>query len=552
LRSKVDAVVIGAGFSGLYMLYRLRDLGLTVRGFERGADVGGTWYWNRYPGARCDSESLEYCYSFDTELYQEWQWRERWPSQPEILDYLRHVADRYDLRGLIRFNTVVIRASFDAGSSMWSVESDDGEQVFARYLISAVGCLSAKRIPRFPGLESFAGDWYHSGAWPLEGVDLAGKRVGLIGTGCTGIQMVPEIAREAASLLVFQRTANFSVPSQNAALDREREQEVKAGYPAYRERGRWSPIGAPSVEVPSRSALEDSPEQRRRRYEELWQIGGSFHMELAYNDLLRSEEANETAAEFVREKIREIVDDQDTADLLCPYDHPFATKRLPQDIEYFETFNRENVTLVDVRSAPIAEITTQGVRLENGDEHGLDLIVFATGFDAMTGALLEIDIRGRDGVSLREQWEDGPQTYLGLQVAGFPNLFLITGPGSPSVLTNMPVAIEQHVEWIADALAYLEQNGCEAMEATAEGQATWMAEVKASADATLLPRAASWWMGANVPGKPRVFMPYPGGLDVYRRKCQEIAANGYEGFLTLARNPASHGCPAASVAADDR
>jgi cyclohexanone monooxygenase len=526
------------------MLYRLRELGLTVQGFERGASVGGTWYWNRYPGARCDSESLEYCYSFDTELYQEWEWRERYPPQPEILDYLGHVADRYDLRGLIRFNTAVVRASFDTRRSIWNVETDDGEQVLARYVISAVGCLSAKRIPSFPGLESFAGDWYHTGAWPPEGVDLAGKHVGLIGTGCTGIQMVPEIAPEAASLFVFQRTANFSVPAQNSSLDRDQVNEVKAEYRAYRERGRFSPIGAPSVEVPSRSALEDSPEERRRRYEQLWRIGGSFRMELAYNDLYRSEEANETAAEFVREKIREIVKDQDTAELLCPYDHPFATKRLPQDIEYFETFNRENVTLVDVRSAPIAEVTKQGVRLENGDEYELDLIVFATGFDAMTGALLEIDICGRDGLSLRAEWEDGPQTYLGLQVAGFPNLFLITGPGSPSVLTNMPVAIEQHVEWIADALAYLERNGCETMEATPQGQDAWMAEVKASADATLLPQAASWWMGANVPGKPRVFMPYPGGLDVYRRKCDEIAANEYEGFFTLARNPASDSRPA--------
>ncbi|MBR0646276.1 NAD(P)/FAD-dependent oxidoreductase [Roseomonas hellenica] len=525
----LDALIIGAGFSGLYQLYLLRDrLGLKAQVLEAADGVGGTWYWNRYPGARCDSESHSYCYSFSKELQQEWEWTERYPEQPEILRYLNHVADRFDLRRDIRLGTRVAAARYDEAGNLWHVTTASGDHLSARFLITAVGCLSTANVPKIPGLESFAGSWYHTGEWPHEGVDFRGKRVGQIGTGSTGIQAVPVIAATAQHLTVFQRTANYSVPARNAPLDAAFKRWVKDNYDAIRDVTRATTNGHPFT-ISDRSALEVTPEERQALYEQAWEKGG-LQFRATFRDLLVDKAANDTAVDFLKAKIRAIVKDPKTAALLTAFDHPYATKRPPIDTDYFETYNRDNVTLVDVRTAPIERITPGGIRTRDA-EYPLDIIVFATGFDAMTGPLLRMDIRGRGGLTLQEAWDAGPRTYLGLQVAGFPNLFTVTGPGSPSVLCNMPVAIEQHAEWIADCIAHLRDRGLQRIEAKPEAVERWVAQVNEAADATLLPQAASsWYLGANVPGKPRVFMPYTGGMAHYRSICDGVAARGYEGF----------------------
>jgi cation diffusion facilitator CzcD-associated flavoprotein CzcO len=526
---ELDAVIVGAGFSGLYMLYRVRDvLGLKTRVYEAGDGVGGTWYWNRYPGARCDSESYYYSFSFDEELEQEWEWNSRYPEQPEILAYLNHVADRFDLRRDIQLSTRVVEAIFDEETNRWNVRTDRGERIRAQFFISAVGCLSATNVPKIPGLERFEGDWYHTGEWPHEDVDFRGKRVGLIGTGSTGIQATPVIAAEAEHLTVFQRTPNYSVPARNAPLDPEETQRVKANYREVRRLSRESSFGFPYA-VSARSALEHSPEERQAIYEGLWELGGIRFLAGSFNDLIRNKEANDTAAEFIRAKIRGIVKDPAVAEKLVPTDHPYGTKRPPIDTDYFETFNHQNVSLVDIRNAPILEITPRGIRTEAA-EYELDIIVFATGFDAMTGSLLKIDIRGLGGRSLREKWEEGPRTYLGLQLAGFPNLFTITGPGSPSVLVNMPVSIEQHVEWISDCITYMRDKGLSRIEATPDAEEAWVEHVSDVANETLFPLANSWYVGSNIPGKTRVILPYVGGMCTYRERCVEVASRGYEGF----------------------
>ncbi|MCY3930093.1 MAG: NAD(P)/FAD-dependent oxidoreductase [Acidobacteria bacterium] len=552
---KFDVVVVGAGFAGLYMVHRLRGLGFTVRAFEAGDGVGGTWYWNRYPGARCDVESLEYSYQFSEELQQEWSWGERYAGQPEILRYANHVADRFELRRDIEFNTRVAAARFDEDSSCWRIEvrrqapgsgglpalggAGNGagkgraafeprtETVEARFVVMATGCLSAANLPDFDGIDDFEGATYHTGAWPHEGVDFTGLRVGIVGTGSSAIQAIPVIAVEAAHLTVFQRTPNYSIPAHNGAMDREREAEVKAEYAVFRERNRQMPAGLGADMNPMHDAFADvPPEERRQRFEQRWEYGG-FAFMVSFADMLMSQEANAAAAEFVREKIRGIVRDREVADLLSP-DNVIGCKRICLDSGYFETFNRPNVSLVDVSSAPIEKITRSGLRT-GGLDYELDAIVFATGFDAMTGALTRIDIRGRGGRTLRSKWEDGPRAYLGLGVAGFPNLFVITGPGSPSVLSNMLPSIEQHVDWIADCMAWMRDRGHAAIEATPEAEDGWVAHVGEVAGATLYPTCNSWYLGANVPGKPRVFMPYL-GFPPYVEKCDAVAANDYEGF----------------------
>ncbi len=524
-----DALIIGAGFSGLYQLHSLRDrLGLSVQVLEAGDGVGGTWYWNRYPGARCDSESYCYSYSFSDELQQEWNWSERYPEQPEIMRYLNHVADRFDLRRDIRFGVRVTEARYDEAANRWHVTTEAGEQLTAKFLITAVGCLSSANVPDIPGLESFTGRWYHTGQWPHDGVDFTGKRVGLVGTGSTGIQATPVIAATAAHLTVFQRTPNFSVPARNGPMADEFQREVKANYGEIRRKMRATTNGHP-YSISGRSALEVAAEERQALYEAAWEQGG-LQFRATFQDLLVNKAANDTAVEFIRSKIRQVVKDPAVADTLTAFDHPYAAKRPPIDTEYFETFNRDNATLVDVRTSPIERITPQGIRTRDG-EYDLDIIVFATGFDAMTGPLMRIGIHGRDGRSMKDMWNAGPRTYLGLQVAGFPNLFTITGPGSPSVLCNMPVAIEQHVDWITDCIAYMRERGLERIEATADAADKWVEHVNEAADATLLPLAASsWYLGANVPGKPRVFMPYAGGMARYRDICNDVATKGYEGF----------------------
>ena len=529
IASELDAVIVGAGFSGLYMLHHARDvLGLRARVYEAGDGVGGTWYWNRYPGARCDSESYYYSYSFSEELEQEWEWSSKYPEQPEILRYLNHVADRFDLRRDIQLGTRVTAAAWDDERARWQVSTDAGDTVMARYLISAVGCLSAANVPDIAGLDRFEGAWYHTGAWPHDGVDFSGQRVSLIGTGSTGIQATPVIAREADHLTVFQRTPNYSVPARNAPLTPEVAAEIKANYREIRRKARESFGGFP-FDPSVRSALDHSEQERRAIYESLWEEGGFKFLYGSFFDIFFNEDANATAAEFIRERIRAIVEDPAVAEKLCPHDHPYGSKRPPIDTDYFETFNRDNVTLVDLRETPIEEITARGIRTTT-EHHDVDVIVFATGFDAMTGSLLKIDIRGRGGLSLRDKWAAGPRSYLGLQVAGFPNLFTITGPGSPSVLSNMPVSIEQHVEWIGQCIAHLREHGVSSIEATEDAEDAWVDHVAEVASMTLFQKASSWYLGANIPGKTRVFMPYVGGVFPYRQRCDDVAAKGYEGF----------------------
>ncbi|HEX7952883.1 MAG TPA: NAD(P)/FAD-dependent oxidoreductase, partial [Burkholderiales bacterium] len=482
-----DALVIGAGFSGLYQLLCLRDrLGLSVKVLEAGDGVGGTWFWNRYPGARCDSESHSYCYTFSDELLREWEWSERYPGPPEILRYLNHVADRFDLKRDIRFNTRVSAAHYDDKANRWRVTTAAGEQLTAQFLVTAVGCLSSANVPDIPGLDSFAGRWVHTGQWPREGVDFRGKRVGQVGTGSTGIQAAPVIAETAAHLTVFQRTANYSVPARNGPLTPEFQRYVKEHFEEIRNVTRASVNGHPWL-IEDRSALETPPAQRQALYEQAWETGG-LRFRALFRDLLVDKKANDTAAEFIRNKIRQIVKDPETARKLSDIDHPYAAKRPPIDTDYFETFNRDNVALVDVRADPIECITPRGIRTRS-NEYPLDIIVFATGFDGMTGSLLRMDIRGRNDLSLAQAWRAGPRNYLGLQVAGFPNLFMVTGPGSPSVLCNMPVAIEQHVEWITDCIAHLRAQGLTRIEPKDEAVDAWVAEVNAAAEATLLPQA---------------------------------------------------------------
>jgi cyclohexanone monooxygenase len=531
--SEYDIVIVGAGFAGLYMLHRARGLGLSARVIETAGDVGGTWYWNRYPGARCDVESLQYSYQFSDELQQEWRWTERYAGQPEILGYLNHVADRFGLRDDIQLNTTVRAAAFDEVAVRWVISTDDGWQVTARFLVMATGCLSAARVPDIPGLADFAGAAYHTGRWPHRPVDFTGQRVGVIGTGSSAVQSIPVIARQARELVVFQRTATYSVPAHNGPLDEREEAEVKADYAAFRRRNSQRPaaFGSRFPDRDSRYALATEAAERDLIYEARWEHGGLAFLG-AFDDLLIDHRANETAAEFVRAKIRQLVTDPDVALRLMPTT-VIGCKRLCVDTGYYETFNRANVELVDLRDSPVERITPGGLRA-GGRDFALDCLVFATGFDAMTGALRKIDIRGRNGLALREAWAQGPRTYLGLSVAGFPNLFLVSGPGSPSVLTNMVVSIEQHVNWIADCLAYLDAHGHECIEPTALAQDEWVTHVGAVADLTLFPRCGSWYLGANVPGKPRVFMPLI-GFPPYVEKCTDVAHNGYAGFATTPR-----------------
>ncbi len=525
--SDLDMLIVGAGFAGLYMLHRARGMGLSARVIEVASDVGGTWWWNRYPGARCDIESLQYSYSWDEDLQQEWTWTERFATQPEILSYIRHVAERHDLRRDITFETRVDAAEWDEDAARWSVTLSNGEQVGARNLVLATGCLSAARVPDLPGRDSFRGATYHTGDWPHDGVDFSGKRVAVIGAGSSGIQAIPEIARQAAHLTVFQRTPNFSVPARNQPLDDNYVHGWKSRYPELRRQAREETRSGTIYDFPERGALEASAEEREREYRWRWEKGGANFMH-AFNDLVISEEANATAADFVRDRIREIVKDPATAEALCPTSYPIFTKRICVDDNYYATYNRANVTLVNLRETPLEAIEPGGVRTSAG-LHEVDAIVYATGFDAMTGAITSIDIRGKGGRTIPEKWKDGPRAYLGLMLEGFPNLFAVTGPGSPSVLSNMVVSIEQHVDLISRIVGEARARGAAAVEADREAEDAWVAHVNEVAAATLLPKAASWYMGANIPGKPRVFMPYL-GVSTYREACEAAVADGWRGF----------------------
>jgi len=535
--SSVDVIVVGAGLGGLYAHHRLRAMGLSLFGFEAAPEVGGTWFWNRYPGARCDVESIDYTYSFSGDLLNSWKWSERYATQPEILRYINHVADRFDLRRDVAFNTRVVGARFDEATNRWTIETDRGETISARFLLTTVGCLSTPKAPEFDGLGDFQGRWVQTSAWPRDPVEITGKRVAIIGTGSSGIQAIPVIAREAAQLTVFQRTPNFSLPARNGPIDPAYEAKVRADYAEHCRRNKLTKAGVQPKLATGKSAFEVSEEERLAAFEYAWGRGGGGLAGM-YKDVMSDIAANDLAADFVRDKIRQIVKDPEVAERLSPRDHPFATKRICLDSDYFETFNRPNVELVDIRATPIERITRDGVKTSQA-EYPVDLLIFATGFDAMTGPLLAMNIRGAGGLKLEDAWKDGPSTYLGLMMAGFPNLFTVNGPGSPSVLANMIPTIEQHVDWIADCIAHMGAAGLQRIDAEPPAQDAWAHEVQAVANQTLYPRARSWYMGDNVNGKPRMFLAYVGGFADYAARCDEIARDGYPGFRLSAPREAA-------------
>lgn len=522
----LDAVIVGAGFAGLYMLHKLREQGLTARVYEAGSGPGGTWFWNRYPGARVDIESMQYSYQFSEELQQEWEWSERYAAQAELLDYINHVVERFDLARDIQFNTRIKSAIFNEASSLWQVSANNGDKLSAKYCIMATGCLSTANKPNIPGLNSFTGAVYHTGEWPHEEVDFSGKRVGIIGTGSSAIQAIPIIAEQADHLTVFQRTPNFSVPAYNKALDPDYVKDVKQHYASLRARGKQG-FTAFDTQANEKTAPEMSPDEIKAELEKRWQMGG-LNFYGGFADFMVDQKTNDMIADFVREKISEKVNDPETAKLLSPKT-VFACKRLCADTGYFETYNRDNVSLVDISKTTISAITKNGLKVGD-DAFTFDCLVFATGFDAMTGSLNKIDIRGIDGEMLKDKWAAGPRTYLGLCSAGFPNLFTISGPGSPSVFTNMVTSIEQHVEYISDIIAYLSEQNLSTINADKEAEDAWVGHVNDVASGTLLNNCSSWYLGANIPGKQRVFMPYVGGFPAYVEKCEEVAKKGYEGF----------------------
>lgn len=524
----MDVVIVGAGLAGLYALHRLRHDGFTAKIFEMAEDIGGVWYWNCYPGARCDIEAIQYSYSFSEELQQEWKWSELYPGQPEILRYLNHVADRFDLRKDIQLNTRVTAAIFDENHARWNVQTDRGERISARFCVMATGCLSIPHIPRIDGLDTFQGNHYHTSRWPRTAVDFKDRRVAVFGTGSSGIQAIPLLAEQAKHLFIFQRTATFSVPARNKPLESDYEQCWKSNYTERRKQMLDTITGCLAFDMKDCSAMSVSEDERKEEYEKHWQRG-SLNFLGAFNDLLLNQQSNDTAAEFLRGKVREIVRDPTVAEKLIPHGFPLGTKRLALDTNYFDTFNRPNVTLIDLRQEPIEEITSTGIRTHDRN-YSFDDIVFATGFDAITGALLQIDIRGRNGKTLRDKWIDRPCTYLGLMTADFPNLLMINGPGSPAVFSNAALSIEQHVNWIADCLIHLRKNQYQMIEPTAQAEDEWSQHIDAVANFTLFPKADTWFNGANIEGKCKVFTPYVGGVSAYRKKCEDIVANDYAGF----------------------
>ncbi|HEY6173376.1 MAG TPA: NAD(P)/FAD-dependent oxidoreductase [Kofleriaceae bacterium] len=524
----LDVVIVGAGFGGLYALWRLRGQGLAVRVLEAAPSVGGTWWANCYPGARVDIQSLEYSYGFDEQLQQDWHWTERYAGQPELLRYANHVADRFDLRGDIELDTRVAAAHFDDGVRRWQIAAEDGRRWTARFLVLAIGPLSSPNRPAIAGLDRFAGRVLHTAAWPREPVDLSGD-VGVVGTGSSGVQIIPIIAAQARSLTVFQRTPAYAVPSHNGPLDPAWEARIKADYAGFRARNRrmYSGFGC-ELTVRRVSALDASPAEREAAFEERWRSGGLGFLS-AFPDLLTSARANDLAAEFVRGKIRSIVRDPDIAARLCP-SYPIGCKRLCVDVGYYETYNRPNVALVDVAAHPIEAVSPRGV-VCGGREVALDTLVLATGFDAYTAPMMRIDLRGRDGLRIADKWRAGPANYLGLTVAGFPNLFNIAGPGSPSAFTNFFVGVEHHTDWIADCIAWLDAHGRTTIEASEAAEARWLAQVAAVAEKTVYLHCNSWYLGANIAGKPRIFMPLVGGFPAYAERCAAVATRGYDGFV---------------------
>ncbi|WP_106477977.1 flavin-containing monooxygenase [Phytohalomonas tamaricis] len=526
----IDIAIIGAGIAGMYMLYRARELGLKAQVYEQGDEVGGTWYRNRYPGLRCDVESMDYSYSFSEELQQEWKWSERFSTQGEILRYLKYVAEKFDLRRDINFNTRIVSAHYNDENGLWRIKKENGETVTSLYYVMATGCLSVPKEPNINGIDDFKGNIYYTTDWPKEPVDFSGKRVAVIGNGSSGIQVIPILAEQAQHLMVFQRTPSFSLPAYNGPIDPDYAQVLKDNYTEHRRFAREDSIGGIPFVSYDKSAFDVSPAERWRVYNELYQRGAPFAFQSAFNDLLTSEDANHTAADFIADKIRRKVNDPDVAEMLIPHGQYVATRRLCMDTGYYETFNRDNVTLTSLKHTPIERIVPEGIQTLD-QLHEFDCIVFATGYDAVTGALLRVDIRGKEGLSLAEKWEDGPRSNMGIMVADFPNMFTITGPGSPSVLSNMFVSIENHVDWIANCIKYLGEHGNTHIASSKEGEADWVAHANEVVSNTLFPKTNSWYMGANVPGKPRVFLAYIGGVNNYRKICDQVANSGYPGFV---------------------
>lgn len=533
-RGILDAVVVGAGFGGLYAIKCLRDAGFRVQAYEAGDGVGGTWYWNRYPGARVDLECWDYSYSFSPELQDEYEWPERYPASSELMRYLNHVADRYQLRDHIQFNTKVVSAVFDEARSLWLVTTSDGKTVAARFFIPATGVLSVPKPPEIRGLESFKGESFHTGRWPQREPDLSNKRVGVIGTGSSGIQVIQALAGKVKHLTVFQRTAVFVVPAKNHPLTPEMRARVRATYAERRDISRLTRFGI-AVPMPSESALDATEEERRKKYENAWENSQLLGFRMCFGDILSNEAANETVAEFIRGKIRETVKDPKTAQRLLPRGFPFGTKRPCLGDTYYSVYNRDDVTLVDLKETPIERVVAEGVETEQG-LHELDCLIYATGYDALTGALTQIDVRGLNGRKLSDKWAEGAKTYLGLVTSGFPNLFTVTGPGSPGPLANMSMSIEQHVDWITECMRHMRDHGHDRIDAEPQAEESWMQHVQEVVGRTLYLKANSWYLGANVPGKPQVFLPYLGGHGNYRKKCNEVAAAGYQGFVLSARD----------------
>jgi len=521
---ELDVIIVGAGFSGLYMLYKMRKMNLKALIIERASDAGGTWFWNRYPGARCDIESIEYSYSFSDELQQEWNWSNRYSDQSEILDYVNYVVKKFNLKENIVFNTSVKSATFDENLKNWIVETDS-KSYSSKFCVMATGTLSSIKQPNFDGLENFKGDWYVTGEWPHEKLDFTSKKVAIIGTGSSAVQSIPVIAEEAKNLTVFQRSPNYTIPANNRPLTEKELSNAKSSYDQIREKAKYTRAGIGYNQFEERKLLDLSSEEINKELNNRWKIGGQEIFTAGFTDVGVNVEANKIVADFVKSKIKEIVKDPNVAELLSPED-AIGCKRLCADTNYFETYNRENVELIDLNSNPINSITENGILTKN-KEFKFDTIIFATGFDAMTGALQAIDITGKNGKKLKQVWKDGPKSFLGLLINGFPNLFTVTGPGSPSVLTNMMVAIEQHVEWISNCINFLSKSNLNEVEADELFQIEWMDHIEEVAKNTLRYTCNSWYVGANVPGKKRVFMPYAGGFGKYREKCDEIAENNY-------------------------
>ncbi|MDP9097319.1 MAG: NAD(P)/FAD-dependent oxidoreductase [Pseudomonadota bacterium] len=526
--TETDALVVGAGFAGLRALYSLREQGMSVVVLEASPDAGGVWYHNGYPGARCDVESFDYSYRFSPELEQEWRWSERYATQPEILRYVHHVVERFGLRKHIHFNSRLVVAEYDERNAVWNVTTEHGQHYRAKYLLTCVGQLSTTKRPDYPGQHEFRGQIIHSGIWPKYEVDLKDKRVAIIGTGSSGMQMTPIVAEVAKHLVVFQRSANFSVPAANARVTDEEDREVKANYRARRERARNSPTGL-GFEVNRQRAIDASPQEREKVYEAAYPRLG-FGFALAYHDILLNQASNDTAADFLRRKIGQKVNDPVIREKLTPRGHPFAARRPSVDGGYFEAFNRPNVELADVRESPIVEFTPDGIRT-TAKLHEFDVVIFATGFDAFTGSLLRPEIIGRNGMTLREKWQDGPITQLGIAVHGFPNLFIVGGPGSPSLLSNVLLSTEEQVDWLLALICRLQADGVAEIEATGDAEQSWGQHLNDRAKETLYLSTNSFYNGAEVAGKPRVFMPYSGGVRGYRRTLEKVAADGYSGFV---------------------